>query len=306
MRTVCVINNYNYATYIEECIMSAVEQTYSFDTIYIIDDGSTDHSRPIISALLPKYKNIKTIFKENGGQLSCFNAVANLIDPTDFVCFLDADDVLPTDYLSLLMPKHQVISADLYFCEPTHFASPASPPRTALRTSSYPDFNWRISSHTARARRTWTGSPTSCISLTGALFQQLLPYPFADDWRTRADDIFIYGSAIVGASKCYLPSLTIGYRVHGANSFYGREQDGAMGLQYELKIERLFNSYCDKFLLTQDPARLDDPARREIALVPSHLRARFHLPSNEELTLQNYRGAKRTFKKLRLRLRGIR
>lgn len=304
MRTVCVINNYNYAKYIEECILSAARQTHPFDVIYIIDDGSTDHSRQIISATQAKFKNIEVIFKKNAGQLSCFNEATKLITQDDFICLLDSDDVLPSDYLATLQGKRQQQVADLYFCEPTNFKDGERPPQSASRTIAIPEFNWLISSHTTRSRRTWTGSPTSCVSLTGALYKQLLPYPFEDDWKTRADDILIYGAAIVGASKCYLPSLTIGYRVHNSNSFFGKAHNAAQSLAYELRLDRLFNYYCQKFLLTMDGRLLEEQTKREIMLVPPQLRARFHLPSNEDMALHSYKGARRTLKKFRLRLKG--
>lgn len=304
MRSVCLINSYNYDTYLEECVRSALLQTQSFDVIHIVDDGSTDKSRKILEALASQFKNIVLHFKQNGGQLSCFNIATQFVQPDDLICMLDADDVLPADYLALLLQKRQLMPADLYFCEPTYFKNTESPPASAARATSDLDFAWQISSHIARKDRIWTGSPTSCITLTGSLFLKLLPFPFENDWRTRADDILILGSAIVGASKCYLPSLTIGYRVHGGNSFYGRTEDSAAQLKYALRVERVFNTYCGRFSLNQIVDLLEGPARREIELVPNQLRSRFNLPSDRAMTLQKYRGARRTLKKLRMMLKG--
>lgn len=304
MRSICLINSYNYDTYLDECVRSALCQTHPFDVIHIVDDGSTDESRPLLEALSADNKNIVLHFKKNGGQLSCFNTAAQFVQPDDLVCMLDADDVLPVDYLALLLQKRKLTPADLYFCEPTYFKNSEPPPASAARNTLDSDFNWQISSHTARMHRIWTGSPTSCISLTGALFLQLLPFPFESDWRTRADDILIFGSAIVGASKCYLPALTVGYRVHGANSFHGRTEDSAANLRHVLRVERVFNTYCERFNLNQIVDLLEGPARREIELVPNRLRARFNLPTDRTLTLQKYRGARRTLKKLRMMLKG--
>ncbi|MFY9810976.1 glycosyltransferase family 2 protein [Aquabacterium sp.] len=304
MRSVCLINSYNYETYLEACVRSALCQTRPFDVIHIVDDGSTDKSRPMLEALASQFHNIVLHFKQNGGQLSCFNTATQFVQPDDLICMLDADDVLPADYLALLLQKRQLMPADLYFCEPTYFKNTEPPPASAARATSDPDFAWQISSHTVRKDRIWTGSPTSCISLTGALFLQLLPFPFESDWRTRADDILILGSAIVGASKCYLPSLTIGYRVHGANSFYGKTEDSAAKLRYALRVERVFNTYCARVNLSQIVDLLEGPARREIELVPNQLRSRFNLPTDRTMTLQKYRGARRTLKKLRMMLKG--
>lgn len=304
MRTICLVNSYNYDRYIESCILSATSQTRPFDLVYVVDDGSTDNSRMTIEKIRSSHNNVQILFKENGGQLSCFNAATQFIQPNDLVCLLDADDVLPGDYLELLLRRWHATHADFYFCEPTFFKDGEDPPSSADRTSSIEDFKWEISSHAARTRRNWTGSPTSCISMKGSLFLKLLPHPFESDWRTRADDVLIYGSAISGASKCYLPTLTVGYRVHGSNGFYGRTLSEADELKHQFRVERLFNSYCSRFSLEQTATLLDIPAQREIKLVPEHLRERFHLPTNRAMALQNYRGVRRAIKKIRLMLKG--
>jgi glycosyltransferase involved in cell wall biosynthesis len=300
LKTVCIINNYNYARYLHSCIDSAINQSTKFDLILIIDDGSTDESREI----LKKYAqtpNIKVALKDNGGQLSCFNAATGLINPSDFITLLDADDVYPTDYLENLLIKRAKYKSDLYFCEPTYFQSDENPPIKTSLTTSAPDFVWETSSRAVRWWHCWTGSPTSCISLSGKLFLALLPLMDEENWRTRADDIVVFGSSICGASKCYLPSITIGYRIHGTNGFYGKKFTEAEKLKYELKIEILFNYYFGKFHLQAQPNGLKESATREVRLVPDELRARFHIPSEKSLALDGKKGLSRLVKKARYR-----
>src|SRR5262249_60761131 len=63
--------------------------------IIVVDDGSTDNSREIISRYGAR---IIPIFKENGGQASAFNAgVARC--QGDILCFLDSDDFFHPDKL---------------------------------------------------------------------------------------------------------------------------------------------------------------------------------------------------------------
>lgn len=301
-RTVCIINNYNYSQYLKACIDSAINQSTKFDLILIVDDGSTDHSRQIINDYT-HIESIKTIFKQNGGQLSCFNAATQFIARDDFVTLLDADDIYPEDYLATLQDKRTKLPADLYFCEPTYFQTGEALPSTATLTTATPDFTWEISSRAVRWLHCWVGSPTSCISLSGKLFLDLLPLMQEENWRTRADDIIVFGSSISGASKCYLPSVTIAYRVHGANSFYGKQFTEAEKLRYELKIEMLFNNYIEKFKLLARPNGLKDGAIRELRLVPDELRSRFHLPNEKSLALEGKKGLSRFWKKIRHKYR---
>lgn len=45
-----IINNYNYGSFIAQAIDSALNQTYSPIEVIVVDDGSTDNSREIITS----------------------------------------------------------------------------------------------------------------------------------------------------------------------------------------------------------------------------------------------------------------
>ncbi len=85
-----IINNYNYRRFLAQSIDSALNQTYSNTEVIVVDDGSTDNSREIIEKYASK---IITIFKNNGGQASAFNA-GFVASKGTIVLFLDADDML--------------------------------------------------------------------------------------------------------------------------------------------------------------------------------------------------------------------
>lgn len=85
-----VVNNFNYARFLEDAIDSALAQTYEHVRVIVVDDGSSDASRHVIASYGDR---IDPVLKDNGGQASCFNA--GLLRSTgDVVVFLDADDLL--------------------------------------------------------------------------------------------------------------------------------------------------------------------------------------------------------------------
>jgi glycosyltransferase involved in cell wall biosynthesis len=88
-----IINNYNYARFLNAAIDSALNQRYPLIEIIVVDDGSTDDSREII---LSYGDRITAIFKENGGQASALNA-AVAASRGNILCFLDADDFYHPD-----------------------------------------------------------------------------------------------------------------------------------------------------------------------------------------------------------------
>lgn len=88
-----IINNYNYGCFLRDAIDSALAQTYPHVEVVVVDDGSTDNSRKVISDYGDR---IVPIFKENGGLASALNA-GYRASKGDVIFFLDSDDaLLPT------------------------------------------------------------------------------------------------------------------------------------------------------------------------------------------------------------------
>jgi glycosyltransferase involved in cell wall biosynthesis len=85
-----IIDNYNYASFLNDSIESVLHQTYPRIEIIVVDDGSSDSSSQILTKFI-HFPNIKVYYKENGGQASAFNmgvAHAN----GEIISFLDSDD----------------------------------------------------------------------------------------------------------------------------------------------------------------------------------------------------------------------
>ena len=85
-----LIDTYNHERFIEEAIVSALEQDFprAETEILIVDDGSTDRTPEIVRKFLPV---VRLIQKRNGGQASAFNAGIPEARG-EIVAFLDGDD----------------------------------------------------------------------------------------------------------------------------------------------------------------------------------------------------------------------
>jgi glycosyltransferase involved in cell wall biosynthesis len=84
-----IICNYNYGEFLKYAIDSIFDQTYTNFELIVVDDGSTDNSKEIISNYTDS--RIKKIFKKNGGQASAFNTGFSA-SSGDLIAFLDSDD----------------------------------------------------------------------------------------------------------------------------------------------------------------------------------------------------------------------
>lgn len=68
-----IVPVYNTKDYIEECVNSLLNQSYSELEIIMVDDGSVDGSGELMDSLSKIYP-LRVVHKENGGAGSARNA----------------------------------------------------------------------------------------------------------------------------------------------------------------------------------------------------------------------------------------
>ena len=92
-----ILPNYNKGEYIDECILSILNQSFLNWKLYIIDDCSTDNSLK-----KNKYKDYKKIqilkLKKNKGPSFCRNLGMRL-SKNSYISFIDSDDYWTKDKL---------------------------------------------------------------------------------------------------------------------------------------------------------------------------------------------------------------
>lgn len=92
---------YNVEKYIDDCIKSVVEQTYTNFEVILVDDGSTDNSGVICDLYAAKNQKIKMLHKGNGGLLSARRTGIELASG-EFYIFVDSDDMLAQNALETI------------------------------------------------------------------------------------------------------------------------------------------------------------------------------------------------------------
>lgn len=88
-----VLPIYNVKKYLDRCINSVVNQTYSNLEILLIDDGSTDGCYELCEAWALKDSRIRVIHKENQGLGMARNTGIENADG-EYICFFDSDDFI--------------------------------------------------------------------------------------------------------------------------------------------------------------------------------------------------------------------
>lgn len=95
MKTSCLIFMYNGQKYIEEQILSIINQSVFLDEIIIVDDCSSDDSVIIVEQLMDRYPNSNLILEKNIENLGVIKTVEKGISLStgDLIFFSDQDDV---------------------------------------------------------------------------------------------------------------------------------------------------------------------------------------------------------------------
>ena len=106
-----IVPVYNQEPYLDECIVSIINQTYQNLEIILVDDGSTDNSLEICKKYKKLDKRIKIVHKENGGLSSARNAGLEVVHGK-YIMFCDSDDYYLPNSCELLLNEIKAKKAD--------------------------------------------------------------------------------------------------------------------------------------------------------------------------------------------------
>lgn len=108
-----IVAVYNIEKYINQCIESIINQTYSEIEIILVNDGSTDNSLHILQEWKQKDNRIKIINKKNGGLSSARNEGLK-VATGEYVAYIDGDDwVSPKMFEKLSQKINQFAKPDI-------------------------------------------------------------------------------------------------------------------------------------------------------------------------------------------------
>jgi GT2 family glycosyltransferase len=211
-----VLALYNGGDLTRLALESVVAQSLAPREIVIVNDGSTDDSKNLVTRFARAYRGpvkITIVNKENGGQGSARNLGASLAK-TEFLAFIDQDDTWPADHIEVLLESFE---------------------NRPDRGWAYSDF-CQIDLDGKMVRRgylTGTGYTAPASSMFAMLAQDLMMLPSATLMRTRAfadaggfdtrfrgyedDDLFLR-IFYAGWSFRFEPRPVTNYRIHADNS----------------------------------------------------------------------------------------
>jgi glycosyltransferase involved in cell wall biosynthesis len=111
-----VIPCYNAESTLEKCLNSVLNQEYRDLEIIIIDDGSTDGTSQIIESFKQKDSRIISCYQNNSGVSKARNLGISKAKG-NYICFVDSDDWVETNYCSTLLSLLKSENADISMVE---------------------------------------------------------------------------------------------------------------------------------------------------------------------------------------------
>lgn len=105
-----LIPAYNAERWIGATINSALDQTWVKKEVIVVDDGSSDATLDVVRRF--ESKSVKVLTQENSGACSARN-MALALAQGDYVQWLDADDLLAPEKISLQLERREAESSDL-------------------------------------------------------------------------------------------------------------------------------------------------------------------------------------------------
>lgn len=222
-----IVTNFNYARFLASAVHSALDQTYPHTEVFVVDDGSTDDSREVITAFGDR---IKPVLKENGGQASAFNAGFRA-SSGDVIFFLDADD--------LLLPS--VVEKVIGFFENSEVAKVHWPleivdqhgRKTGKTIPSVPLPEGDLSEVVVKGGPSAsTSSPTTGNAWGRWFLERVLPIPESLSYFQVCGDEYLFNLAPVFGLVGAIHDPQGQYRIHGKNIYSSKSFEEK--LQFEV------------------------------------------------------------------------
>ncbi len=225
-----ICDNYNYSDYLHDAIKSVLSQSFTDFELIVVDDGSTDSSRELISSF--NDSRIIKVFKENGGQTSAFNAGFE-VACGDIITFLDSDDYWYPNKLDRVVEAHK--SSKII----QHLLS-ENGKKTYRRVRT--DVDW--SNVLVNFGYMYQHSPTSGLSFMREVIEPFFPLVDVEEMRGYSDGCILM-LAMTKAKVLCLDDVLGFYRIHDRNLNADRTDSGT-ALLYVATRQR---DYVNKQLL---------------------------------------------------------
>ena len=214
-----IVPVYRVEAYLDKCISSIIEQTYSNLEIILVDDGSPDFCGAMCDTWALRDSRIRVVHKDNGGLSDARNSGLTIASG-ELIGFVDSDDFIRADMYQLLYENMIETGSDISACGVEMVWEDGKPPKMMTKTGSAVLDSQ--SAMEAIIRETWLKQPV-WYKLYKAELIQNIAFPVGK----YHEDVF-WSYQAVGLAKRVAIFDTPCY-------FYTQRNDSIMGKSFSLK-----------------------------------------------------------------------
>ena len=231
MKVSVIVPIYKVEAYLDKCIESIVEQTYTDLEIILVDDGSPDNCPTICDAWVAKDCRIKVIHKPNGGLSDARNA-GLAVATGEYCAFVDSDDLLHPDYIGDMLEAAGRYGALLVACDLSEFPDGEVPAMQFDKATA-------LKSAAAALEELTSGVGVRAVAWNKLYHRTLLENEHFPVGRHHEDEFFTYRIIHKAGSVAW---------VAGVRYFY-RQRAGSIMDHFSLKRLDALDAYLQRIAL---------------------------------------------------------
>lgn len=214
-----IVPVYKVEAYLDKCVSSIVNQTYTNLEIILVDDGSPDNCPAMCDAWAEKDSRIRVIHKPNGGLSDARNA-GMAVATGELMAFVDSDDWIAPDMCEYLYQRLTEDNSDIAACGVQMVWEDKKLCRMLTRAGSYV-LNQEEAMR-AIIEESWLKQPVWYKLYKTALVRDIL-FP-----KGKCHEDVFWSYQAVGSAKKVSVSDHVGY-------YYLQRGGSIMGAEYSLK-----------------------------------------------------------------------
>lgn len=225
-----IVPVYRVEKYLDRCIESIVDQTYTNLDIILVDDGSPDKCPVICDQWALKDSRIKVIHKKNGGLSDARNAGMK-VAKGEFIGFVDSDDWIAPEMYQKLLDSIINVGSDISACS-VEMVWEDSAPKKMLTKQINKTLN------KVDAQRELLHESDLLQPVWYKLYKRELIKDILFEVGKQHEDVFWSYQAIGKAERVSIIDY-IGY-------YYLQRSESIMGQKYSLKRLNVMDAICQR------------------------------------------------------------
>ena len=193
-----VVPIYNVEKYLDRCILSIVNQTYTNLEIILVDDGSPDNCPQICDAWAAKDPRIKVVHKENAGLGMARNTGIDYATG-EYLCFVDSDDYIEEAMIEECYSAAKQQAADIVCFGNDKLAANGNVIETRIPTTPKNVFDGEeiveqflpmALSHNIRTGENWNLSLSACFTMFSLKAINEMGWRFVSEREIISEDFY--------------------------------------------------------------------------------------------------------------------